>query len=934
MIQSRNSTSNEVDSSSTKQGIYRYPGVHSFGVEKVYESLFFGRDAEKEDLFQMIRFESLAVLFGKSGLGKTSLLQAGVFPMLRAANFLPLRVRLNQPDIDSNEIFVEEIHSEFERERALDPLISMQSGESGTWWEFIKTSTFSRGESPLKPVLILDQFEEIFTLHNSQSRKEIAEQLSYLVNGLVPPEVISRMRSGECDYTEQLPEVHVVLSMRIEHVGQLQDLFPQIPAILKNRFNLQPMNRIQAEEAIIEPALSSAANFRTKPFSYNPDTLELLLNFLSDKDSDTVEPYQLQVQCHHIERRVEELQRTRSCEEVNAKILQNEDNLKDVVINYYLETIKEFVSYASGRKSSFSHLILRSAYSLRRRVRKLCEYGLLSAQGSRLPLSEEHIMADYGLSLFDLDFLVDRRLLRREVKLSTHTYELAHDSLVEPILSHRYSRLHEFRILRYSFGLLCTLLVAWLQLSPFPLVERLEWLIYDQRMAIMPKPAQTPAETNNRIVIIDMDERSLQAEGQYPWPRLKMGRLIEGLRDYGALVVGFDLTFPEPDRSIRDLLEPINLTELDPVFVETLAQIEPQIDSDQYFANAMRTGIDVVLGTNFNASSEIRYQELPTSIVDIDPELAARISVNEMAGYTGNIALLQNEAIGTGAINQSPDIDGIVRRMPFVIRFGSELYPTLALEMVRVYNFAESYELVTQQLGNIDVVTAVRIGRGAGAFEIPTDELGQVLIPYLGPSSLGNNRFFLYISATDILSNTLNEEERNALQNSLVLVGTSAPGLMDIRSSPLERFYPGVEIHATMLNALLNVGGAIVEVSGDDGATQSMFADFSFNDEAIFPYKPFWEVGALVAVSLALGLVMTLVFVLMSPLFLFGAGVLLISVVVWVNFYLWSVYLLDISLILLLLLVILITVVNLVFGFAEDVMLQEKKKLIKKVDRV
>lgn len=167
-------------------------------------------------------------------------------------------------------------------------------------------------------------------------------------------------------------------------------------------------------------------------------------------------------------------------------------------------------------------------------------------------------------------------------------------------------------------GFLLTLFVLWLQLSPpgivAALIQRLDYLVYDQRFDIMPNPVKSP---DNKIVIVDIDERSLQAEGQYPWNRIKVGQLTEKLRDAGALVVGFDITFPEPDRDIRALLEPVDLTQFESSFSETLKLIEPQINADQYFASAMQRGVDVVLAINFTQQSSAAYNELPDSIVDI-----------------------------------------------------------------------------------------------------------------------------------------------------------------------------------------------------------------------------------------------------------------------------------------------------------------------------
>jgi len=475
-------------------------------------------------------------------------------------------------------------------------------------------------------------------------------------------------------------------------------------------------------------------------------------------------------------------------------------------------------------------------------------------------------------------------------------------------------------------GIFGTMVILWLQLSAPPIVDRfltrLEYVIYDQRLSIMPK-AEKPAD--NKIVIVDLDERSLQAEGQFPWNRIKVGQLTEKLRDYGALVVGFDITFPEPDRNIRDLLAPIDLEKLDSSFTSTLEEIEPIIDSDQYFARVMQSGIDVVLAINFNPQSTAAYNDLPPSIVDISEAQAERITVQDMRGFTGNISILQDAALGNGSMNQRPDMDGIVRRVPLVIRYGSSLYPTLSLEMFRVYNFLDVYEVITQPYGDLDVVTAVRVGRGLGAFEIPTDGFGQVTVPYVGSSSLGNNRHFLYISATDVMRDNLSEEEQEALQNSLVLVGTSAPGLGDIRAMPLQQVYPGVEVHANMLNALLN-SVTPIEVSSGETDTQSVFDAFFVSDDVVFPYRPDWESGALFFIIMMLGIAMSMSFPFMNAAVMAGAAFTLLVGSVWFNFQLWANYKLDFSLVLLLLLIIMVTSVNLIYGFLAE---SQTRKTIK-----
>ena len=237
-------------------------------------------------------------------------------------------------------------------------------------------------------------------------------------------------------------------------------------------------------------------------------------------------------------------------------------------------------------------------------------------------------------------------------------------------------------------------------------------------------------------------------------------------------------------------------------------------------------------------------------------------------------------------MNQAPDADGIVRRVPLVIRFGSQLFPTLSLEMFRVYNFIESYELVTQLYGDVELVQAVRVGKGVGSFEIPTDGFGQVNVPYVAGSSL-------------------------------VLVGTSAPGLGDLRAMPLQQVYPGVEVHANMLNALLG-SRTVLEVSFGSASTESVFAGFSGAGDVLFPYRPDWEAGALLFIIMVLGVAMAIIFPHLGAASMAATAITLSIASVWINFQLWANFKMDFALVLLLLLILLVTAVNMIYGFLSE----------------
>ncbi len=205
------------------------------------------------------------------------------------------------------------------------------------------------------------------------------------------------------------------------------------------------------------------------------------------------------------------------------------------------------------------------------------------------------------------------------------------------------------RRLPIAAGLLITLLVTWMEIAPAPgvgtLIGRLDNLIYDQRFNLMPKPVKNP---ENKIVVVDIDERSLQAEGQWPWDRFKLGQLVEKLEAYGVLVTGFDITFPEPQRNtVRDIFARSDALSLETDFIERLRTLEQELDADAYFAKAIASPqMDVVLAVSFNPVQAVEYGALPPAIVGIDAAIADRVSLQEMQGYTANIGVLQDAAAG------------------------------------------------------------------------------------------------------------------------------------------------------------------------------------------------------------------------------------------------------------------------------------------------
>jgi|GEM_PF-6910706 len=461
----------------------RYPGAYSFQDTEQDQKLFFGRQREVEQFVQQLRTTSLLVLYGKSGLGKTSLLNAGVFPLLRQHKLLPLHLRVNA----SGQSLLADIFQQIEqlcRQQGID----YSQGSKQGLWEHFKTSVFWRGRTRLIPVLILGQFEEIFTLQNNQRRAALAAQLGELLNGGLPASIRQRIKAGEnLEYSEKLPSVKVVLSLRWEYVGRLEELFAAIPSILAQRFLLQPLSREQAEVAVVAPARQQQAVFISPPFEYNPVVLTELLDYLTGNEG-VIEPYQLQLLCQHVERQVVAQNR----KEKGLQTLQIEGNylggssgMDTVLGRFYLSSIK--------------HLTTRRA---RQAARELCEWGLLTREGHRLDMPDKRILEDFALHEDDLNILVDHRLLRREPKLGGYSYELAHDSLAEPILQLRRNKLSKKQ--RYGlFGgaLIVLVIILSLLLLAMDRANKAQQakLSEDKRNSVARDVLQAQLEENRRL---------------------------------------------------------------------------------------------------------------------------------------------------------------------------------------------------------------------------------------------------------------------------------------------------------------------------------------------------------------------------------------------------------------------------------------------------
>jgi hypothetical protein len=230
----------------------RYPGALPFTDTPLDQFRFQGRETEGELLLHYLIGADLLVLFGKPGLGKTSLLNARLFPLLRARDFLPLPIRFNQVHSSLMQVFIAAV-----KQACNSTNIDYTPGKCDPdgLWEFFKTAVFLRGDRLQTPVLVLDQFEEIFTVQNEEFRQAAAGEIGELVSRRLPKRSRQRLQLDEpLGFSDKAPEVKVLISLREDDLGLLQELTPQLPSILQNRFRLTALSEADARRAITEPA--------------------------------------------------------------------------------------------------------------------------------------------------------------------------------------------------------------------------------------------------------------------------------------------------------------------------------------------------------------------------------------------------------------------------------------------------------------------------------------------------------------------------------------------------------------------------------------------------------------------------------------------------------------------------------------------------------
>ncbi|MGY4431527.1 adenylate cyclase [Bradyrhizobium sp. F1.13.1] len=293
------------------------------------------------------------------------------------------------------------------------------------------------------------------------------------------------------------------------------------------------------------------------------------------------------------------------------------------------------------------------------------------------------------------------------------------------------------------------------------------------------------------VTIVDIDDKSLAKLGQWPWPRTRIADMIQNLTSNGAVAIGFDVVFSEADRLNPDLVAS-HMRYLDDA---TRAKLRELPSNDQILAEAIKRSRVVLGETGLPAVLSELDKSLPFTGVATLGEDGSERFMFDFPGLLRNVPVIEKVAAGRGLFSIRPERDGLIRRVPMILRAQDNIMPSLSLEMLRVATGTPTLLIRTDKSG----IRTIRLK----GLEIPTDKNGQLWMHYARPDPS------IYVSAADVLDNSVSPGK---IAGKLVLIGTSAGGLNDLKTTPVSSTMPGVEIHAQVLESVLS--GAVISQPG------------------------------------------------------------------------------------------------------------------------
>ena len=411
------------------QKSHRYPGARPFSLDQ--QHLFFGRDKAVRELYGLLQLQQLVILYSKSGLGKSSLLNAGILPIVeKEGRLTALNIRFSAWTEGKTDMPAQITREAILQDMDADTFLQKIYPDDSSLWYAAKTRQLNglREKSTRGLLLIFDQFEELFT-YPDDAIQQFGRQFSELLQTGVPQRVRKMVElftqaqpdllsAQEEDVLEERMSIRIVCAIRSDRMSLLDKLKPQVPQILANRYELQSLSKAEARSAIVQPA-QEKGEYISLAFEYTPQALDTMLGYLTK--GGPVESFQLQILCQSIEQKV--------IDENDVFIDHHDVGDPEVVFrNYYDNQISRIEDPEEQLAA-----------------RKLIEEGLVyEKEQRRLSLYEGQIRDDFCISDDLLRRLVDTHLLRAEPSLrGGYTYELSHDTLVMPVLKAKAKRVEK-----------------------------------------------------------------------------------------------------------------------------------------------------------------------------------------------------------------------------------------------------------------------------------------------------------------------------------------------------------------------------------------------------------------------------------------------------------------------------------------------------------
>ena len=443
---------------------YRYPGVKPF--ETSEQDLFFGRDRDIQDLFDLIRVEKLVVLFGKSGYGKSSLLNAGIFPLLTSYHssvkeqirYEPLVVRFGTYSETNEDYFrnslgsknhsplgmlVSKMNEQFGKESAPESnpeLLLQLTGKKSLWYELKRRQDMN---IPKRFVLIFDQFEEFFS-YPVKEQQDFKDQLTEMLYQSLPNPVREAAptldRSLRLFLSEPI-DLRIVVAIRSDRMSLLDTLKDQFPSILYRTYQLKGLTTEQAREAIVQPAGIKHERFQSPRFIFTEEAITKILDELQTQNTHVyssegakarVEAFQLQILCEHLESEIR-----------NGKIASHDDNslptvgLDDLpsMLNLYENYYNRKLSELAPGLQDYAQLVLEEG---------LLTEDAITGEGLRMSVDSRALTSQFNLNDLEedlLEALSNTFLIRAENNsVGGINYEISHDTLVPPIVMAKKTR--------------------------------------------------------------------------------------------------------------------------------------------------------------------------------------------------------------------------------------------------------------------------------------------------------------------------------------------------------------------------------------------------------------------------------------------------------------------------------------------------------------